>query len=71
MCGAALVAQLVAQLVDLVSEVLVLPPEGISHISSLLDAGLAAEQLRGEATGLLLGVLQLSLQVAGPGRKKC
>merc|ERR1719232_925863 len=57
--GAASLADLVHDVLDLVAQGLVLPPDLIQLEDGLLVGGLDTEQLRGGIAGLLLGVVEV------------
>merc|ERR1719422_1895736 len=65
--GATALTQLVEQILDLVSEVLVLPLDNVKLLSGLLLGGLQAEQLGGVVAALVLRGVNLSSEVSGLG----
>merc|ERR1719225_2599776 len=67
MDGATTISQLVQQVLDLVSEVLVLPLDDVQLLDDLLVGGLQAEQLAAVVPALVLRGINLSHDVAGLG----
>merc|ERR1719278_2147230 len=67
MDGAATLTKLVKQILDLISQVLVLTLDNIQLLHGLLLGGLQAEQLRGVVTSLILGGSNLSSKVSSLG----
>merc|ERR1711878_17389 len=65
--GAAALTKLVEQILDLISQVLVLTLDNIQLLHRLLLGGLQAEQLRGVVASLILGGSNLSSKVSGLG----
>merc|ERR1719192_1247106 len=65
--GATALTQLVEQILDLVSEVLVLPLDNVELLSGLLLGGLQAEQLGGVVAALVLRGVNLGSEVSGLG----
>merc|ERR1719420_45905 len=65
--GAATLTELVKEVLDLISEVLVLPLDNIELLKGLLLGGLEAEQLRAVVTALVLGGSNLSREISGLG----
>merc|ERR1719480_315156 len=65
--GAATLTELVKEVLDLISEVLVLPLDNIELLQGLLLGGLEAEQLRAVVTALVLGGSNLSREIGGLG----
>merc|ERR1719384_407112 len=61
--GAAALAQLVQQVLDLLGQVLVLPPDGVQVLQHLLVGGLDAEVLRAVVAALGLAAGDLILQI--------
>merc|ERR1719468_1002995 len=64
MDGAATLTKLVKEVLDLISEVLVLPLDNIKLLKGLLLGGLEAEQLRAVVTALILGGSDLSGKIS-------
>merc|ERR1711884_786549 len=67
MDGAAALTKLVEQILDLISQVLVLTLDNIQLLHGLLLGGLQAEQLRGVVASLILGGSYLSSKVSSLG----
>merc|ERR1711884_646019 len=67
MDGATTLTKLVEQILDLISQVLVLTLDNIQLLHRLLLGGLQAEQLRGVVASLILGSSNLSSKVSGLG----
>merc|ERR1712223_789259 len=65
--GAATLTKLVKEVLDLISEVLVLPLDNIELLKGLLLGGLEAEQLRAVVTALILGGSNLSGEISSLG----
>ena len=67
MDGAATITQLVKEILDLISKVLVLPLNNIKLLNSLIPSSLEAEQLTVIVAAFLLASIQLSCQVVNLG----
>merc|ERR550534_3479138 len=67
MDGAATLAELVKEVLDLISKVLVLPLDNIKLLKGLLLGGLEAEQLRAVVAALILGGSNLSREISSLG----
>merc|ERR1719328_1043471 len=65
--GAAAIAKLVEQILDLVSQVLVLPANDVQLLVGLIKSGLEAEPLVAVVARLRVGGVQLSHEVIGLG----
>merc|ERR1712117_867294 len=65
--GAATLTKLVKEVLDLISEVLVLPLDNIELLKGLLLGGLQAEQLRAVVAALILGGSDLSREISSLG----
>merc|ERR1719197_1716238 len=65
--GAASLTELIKQILDLVSEVLVLPLDNVQLLGGLLLGGLQAEQLAAVVAALVLGGSDLSREISSLG----
>merc|ERR1712227_632384 len=67
MDGASTLTKLVKEVLDLISQVLVLTLDNIQLLNGLLLGSLQTEQLRRVVTSLILGCVDLSLEVSSLG----